>query len=168
MKARAGQPDRKTRNQVALALWAAACAEHVLGRFEDARPDDGRPREAIEAARAWACGEITVGQARRAAFAAHAAARTAGGSNAGGAGQPAAPSASVAAAVAAARAAGHAAATAHVPTHSRGAALYAVAAVSGAAFLAAADDTSTAAVRERAWQLRRLPKGLRSKYPLPT
>jgi len=33
-----------------LALWAAACAEHVLGVFEAARPDDRRPREAIAAA----------------------------------------------------------------------------------------------------------------------
>jgi hypothetical protein len=27
-----------------LALWAASCAEHVLDRFESARPEDPRPR----------------------------------------------------------------------------------------------------------------------------
>ena len=36
-----------------LALWAASCAEHVLDRFESARPQDPRPRQAIEQARAW-------------------------------------------------------------------------------------------------------------------
>ena len=41
-----------------LALWAASCAEHVLDRFELIRPDDPRPRKAIEQARAWARGEI--------------------------------------------------------------------------------------------------------------
>ena len=41
-----------------LALWAAACAEHVLNHFERARPGDERPRRAIELARAWARCEI--------------------------------------------------------------------------------------------------------------
>ena len=31
-----------------LALWAAACAEHVLGLFESVAPSDPRPRQAIE------------------------------------------------------------------------------------------------------------------------
>src|SRR5258708_26993125 len=57
-----------------LALWAASCAEHVLDRFELIRPDDPRPREAIEQARAWARGEITMSQARAAGGQAHAAA----------------------------------------------------------------------------------------------
>ncbi len=42
-----------------LALWAASCAEHVLNLFESARPQDPRPRQAIEAARAWVRGEVT-------------------------------------------------------------------------------------------------------------
>ena len=33
-----------------LALWAAACAEHVLDLFESVQPSDPRPREAIEVA----------------------------------------------------------------------------------------------------------------------
>src|SRR2546429_9426199 len=49
-----------------LALWAALCAEHVLDLFESARPEDPRPRRAIEHARAWARGEVTMTQARAA------------------------------------------------------------------------------------------------------
>src|SRR5512146_1213187 len=49
-----------------LAWWAAACAEHVLHLFESAKPSDSRPRHAIEQARAWARGEITMSQARAA------------------------------------------------------------------------------------------------------
>ena len=49
-----------------LALWAASCAEHVLDLFESAQPDDPRPREAIEHARAWVRGEVTMMQARAA------------------------------------------------------------------------------------------------------
>src|SRR3954466_423450 len=49
-----------------LALWAASCAEHVLDLVEAARPEDPRPRAAIEAARAWVRGEVTMMQARAA------------------------------------------------------------------------------------------------------
>ena len=41
-----------------LRLFAADCAEHVLPIYEAAYPDDDRPRRAIEAARAFARGEI--------------------------------------------------------------------------------------------------------------
>ena len=44
-----------------LALWAAACAEHVLHYFEQAHPQDLRPRQAIEGLRAWA--NLTGGRA---------------------------------------------------------------------------------------------------------
>ena len=98
----------------ALALWAAECAERVLPCFEAKYPRDDRPRKAVEAARAWARGEMGVSEARVAAFAAHAAARAAE--------DPAAR--------AAARAAGHAAATAHVAGHARHASAYAAAALS--------------------------------------
>ncbi|HEY8829732.1 MAG TPA: hypothetical protein VIM83_03950, partial [Candidatus Limnocylindria bacterium] len=50
-----------------LALWAASCAEHVLDRFESARPRDPRPRQAIAQVRAWVRGEITMTEARTAA-----------------------------------------------------------------------------------------------------
>ena len=98
------------RDQRALALWAADCAEQVLPYFENRYPIDSRPRKAIEAARKWTKGKITVGEARRAALSAHAAARDAS--------QPAA--------IAAARSAGHAAATAHVVDHVYAAAGYAI------------------------------------------
>ena len=51
-----------------LAMWAAACAEHVLHHFEQARPEDDRPRRAIDLgrARARARGEITWWEARTA------------------------------------------------------------------------------------------------------
>src|ERR1700687_5783454 len=62
-----------------LALWAAAGAEHVLDRFESARPEDARPRRAIEQARAWVSGEITMTQARTAGGHAMGAGRGLGG-----------------------------------------------------------------------------------------
>src|SRR5258706_15734294 len=59
-----------------LALWAAACAEHVLHHFESAKGfADSRPRHAIEQAQAWVRGDITMSQARAAAGHANAAAR---------------------------------------------------------------------------------------------
>jgi hypothetical protein len=125
-----------------LASWAADCAAHVLPLFTRTYPDDERPRLAIEATRAWALGEITVGQAREAAFRAHAAAREA--------------SDEVARAVA--RAAGQAVSTAHMADHSLGPVIYAVKAVKLAA---PAQDAQTAAEREHQWQLEHLPEAVR-------
>src|SRR5690349_16633682 len=88
-----------------LALWAAACAEHVLALFESAQPEDPRPRRAIEAARAWARGEIKMMQARAIGGHAMGAARDLRG-----------------AARHAAYAAGQAAVVAHVSAHELGAA----------------------------------------------
>jgi hypothetical protein len=96
--------DRRSQVQM-----AAACAESVLPCFEGKYPADNRPRRAIEAARAWVRGEVSMSEVRAAAFAAHAAARDADDD----------------AARAAARAAGHAAATAHVVAHAVHAAAYA-------------------------------------------
>ncbi|HAW09725.1 MAG: putative immunity protein [Candidatus Dormibacteria bacterium] len=95
-----------------LALWAAACAEHVLKLFESVQPSDPRPREAIEQIRAWARGEITMSQSRAAGGHAMAAARELRG-----------------AARHAAYAAGQAAVVAHVAAHELGAAAYAIKAV---------------------------------------
>src|SRR5690242_21911912 len=92
-----------------LALWAASCAEHVLDLFESAQPEDPRPRQAIEQARAWARGEITMSQSRAAGGHAMAAARALSG-----------------AAGHAAYAAGPAAVVAHGAAHERGAAAYAI------------------------------------------
>jgi len=60
-----------------LAQWASSCAQRVLPMFEVQHPTDARPREALETARAWVHGEVSVGQAREVAFAAHDAARAA-------------------------------------------------------------------------------------------
>ena len=131
-----------------LMLWSADCAEHVLHYFEENCPEDDRPRKALEAGRAWASGELAVGKARDAAFAAHAAARDT----------------VHAAARAAARAAGHTAATAHVADHARHAAAYAVKAATAAA---TPTDADSAIATERDWQYRRLPEHLRpAAFPL--
>jgi uncharacterized protein YdhG (YjbR/CyaY superfamily) len=106
-------PDEDTDPRVRAALRVADRAEQVLAFFEDAHPQDKRPRQAIEAARTWARGEIPVGEARIAAFGAHAAARAVDEPDA----------------KAAARAAGHAAATAHVAAHAFQAETYAAKAV---------------------------------------
>ncbi len=55
-----------------LVLWAADCAEHGLGFFEEKHPRDDRPRKGIEAGRAWVRGEIALTEACADAFAAHA------------------------------------------------------------------------------------------------
>jgi hypothetical protein len=124
-----------------LALWAASCAEHVLDLFESAQPDDPRPREAIEHARAWVRGEITMMQARAAGGHAMGAARNLCG-----------------AARHAAYAAGQAGAVAHAAAHELGAAAYAI----KAARAAAPEGDSGAAERlECHWQRYQLPEGIR-------
>ena len=66
------------RDHRSLVLWATDCAERALPYFEETYPKDNRPRNAVEAGRAWVRGEIATSEARAAAFAAHAAARAAG------------------------------------------------------------------------------------------
>jgi len=124
-----------------LAVWAADCAEHVLHHFERARPADGRPRRAIELARAWARGEIAWAEARTAAGHANAAARDLTG----------APRH-------AAYAAAQAAAVGHVAAHELGAAAYAIRAVQ-----AAAPEAGRVQARrvEYAWQRAQLPGKIR-------
>ncbi len=56
-------------NETTARLFAADCAERVLPIFERQHPDDNRPRKCIEAARAYARGEIDAA-ARAAAWAA--------------------------------------------------------------------------------------------------
>ncbi len=128
-------------NHHLLALWAAACAEHVLHFFEEVQPEDDRPRHAIEQARAWARGEITMSEARTAAGHAMAAARDLRG-----------------AARHAAYAAGQAAAVAHVAAHELGAAAYAIKAAQAAAAL---DEREQAGRQECQWQREQLPNEIR-------
>jgi hypothetical protein len=120
-----------------LAVWAASCAEHVLDRFELIRPDDPRPRHAIEQARAWARGEIRMSQARAAGGHAMGAARDLTG-----------------AARYAAYAAGQAAVVAHVAAHELGAAAYAIRA-------AREGEGANAGRIECQWQRDQLPEAIR-------
>jgi hypothetical protein len=124
-----------------LAVWAADCAEHVLHHFERVRPEDDRPRQAIDLGRAWARAEIPWREARTAAGHANAAARDLRG-----------------AARHAAYAAGQAAAVGHVAAHELGAAAYAI----KAARAAAPDNECEAAGRlECRWQRDQLPDEIR-------
>ena len=90
---------------------AAKEAARVLKFFEKERPEDMRPREAIEAIREWSEDKRTLGmkEVRKLSLNAHAAARDAKSN----------------AAKYAAQAAGQAVATWHVPTHALGAFGYA-------------------------------------------
>jgi hypothetical protein len=124
-----------------LADWALGCAEHVLPLFEDLQPGDGRPRDAIELGRAWIRGEVGMGDARRAAFQANAAAREM-------------PDPAKFAALSA----GQAAAVPHVAAHDLGAAAYAIRA---AGACVPADDAAQARARERDWQREQLPAAIR-------
>jgi hypothetical protein len=123
-----------------LASWATDCAEHVLHHFERARPEDDRPRRAIDLGRAWARGEIAWAVARTAAGHANAAARDLRG-----------------AARHAAYAAGQAAAVGHVAAHELGAAAYAI----RAAQAATDGDGVEAGRRECRWQRSQLPDEIR-------
>lgn len=125
-----------------LALWAADCAEHVLPLFESARPGDPRPRQAIEAARAWTHGQVKMMASR------------ALGGHAMGAARPLSGAARFAA-----YAAGQAACVAHVPEHDLGAAAYAIKAVRAASPPGQAHQNGR---DERDRQRSRLPTHLRS------
>jgi hypothetical protein len=113
----------------------------VLHHFEQARPEDDRPRRAIELGRAWSRGEIRWWEARTAAGHANAAARDLRG-----------------AARHAAYAAGQAAAVGHVAAHELGAAAYAIRAVQAAAGPAEAAEAGRLECR---WQRAQLPAEIR-------
>ena len=123
-----------------LALWAASCAEHVLRLMESAVPTDARPRNAIEAIRAWSRGEIKMMESRAAGGHAMGAARELSG-----------------AARHAAYAAGQAACVAHVAAHELGAAAYAIT----AARAGAPGRDQLAGRLECEWQRAQLPDSIR-------
>ena len=124
-------------NHRTLGIWAADCAERVLPFFEEKYPKDNRPRKAIEALRIWVKnGVFKMADVRKASLDAHAAARAVKEDDN--------------AARSAARAAGQAMATAHVPTHSIGAAVYAVTAVRDAT--GSIEETA----KERDWEYNHL------------
>lgn len=132
-------------DQKALATWAADCAERVLPLFEQAYPTDVRPRKAIQVCRTWvSTGVFRMAEIRGASLAAHAAARDAKENKS---------------ACFAARAAGQGVATAHVPQHAYGSALYALKAI-------LANDKVNAEhqlTEELKWQAQHLPEYLRQE-----
>lgn len=123
-----------------VAAWAAACAERVLPLFEAEAPDDERPRDAIDRARAFARGELSAaGEIRR---------RSVAGRAAQGVRTPAA--------IASARSAAQAAAVAHMGAHGLGAAAYA-----GKAAGLADPENTEAVAEEIRWQLERMSAPVR-------
>ena len=126
-------------DQKTLAVWAIDCAERVMPYFEENYPEDPRPREAIETLQAWLeTGVFKMAVVRKASLSSHAAARDVGEEN---------PARS------AARAAGQAVATAHVPTHAIGTAIYALQAIHRASD---ASEVDSAIAKERDWQTQHL------------
>lgn len=113
-----------------LIKWACLCVENVLPLAGE--KTDWRVKQAIEVAGKWGEGNASVGDARKASVAAHAAARESR--------DPLAE--------AIARASGHAVATAHMADHALGAALYS---------LKAAKTAGRSAEAERMWQNEQLP-----------
>jgi hypothetical protein len=117
-----------------LITWACSCAEHVLPFFGEIPGE--RLTNALFVAQEWRCGNSTVGDARNASVAAHAAARES----------------SNPVSIAVARSFGQAVATAHMADHSLGAAWYALKAVKSAGKPVDA---------ERKWQDEQLPQGIK-------
>ena len=109
-----------------LAMWAIDCAKRVLPYFKERYPKDKRPRNAIRTLQRWIdTGIFKMAIIRKASLDSHAAAREVGEDSP-------------------ARAVGQAVATAHVPRHSYGSAIYAQQAIYRA-------SKSSDAVKERDW-----------------
>ncbi len=122
-----------------LAIWAIDCSLRVMPYFEEKYPQDYRPRQALATLRTWIdTGVFKMPIIRKASLDSHAAAREVGEDNA---------------ARSVARACGQAVATAHVPLHSYGSAIYAQQAVHRATPF---PDTDSAVAKERDWQYRHL------------
>ena len=129
-----GKTDQKT-----LAVWSIDCVERVMPYFEEKYPQDHRPRNAIETLQAWIhTGVFKMAVIRKASLDSHAAAREVGEDS---------PARSVA------RAAGQTVATAHVPTHAIGGAMYALQAIHRATN---PSDADAAVAKERDWQYQHL------------
>ncbi len=105
----------ETQSKVTLAHWSTDYAQNVIyplwSKYE---PDDRRPQQALDAARAWLSGTIKLTQAKKTILACHAAAREAEESPV---------------AQAAARAIAQCASTIHAAKHSMGLVLYGALAV---------------------------------------
>ena len=116
-------------NHRKLIKWARECSEHALSLIEG--DIDKRLIYALHIAEEWEKENVTVGQAMKASYSAHAVARESQNPTS----------------MAVARSVGHAVATAHMADHSLGAALYALKAVGHAGKLVE---------EERSWQNKQL------------
>lgn len=122
-----------------LAIWAIDCVERIMPFFEQRYPEDHRPRNAITTLKAWILtGVFRMAEIRGASLSSHASAREVGEDNS---------------ARSAARAAGQAVATAHVRTHSIGAAQYVLQAIYRAND---PEDANEAIEKEKEWQYQHL------------
>ncbi len=122
--------------QKILAHWAIDCTERVMHYLVEKYPEDNRPRSALVTLKTWIdTGVFKMSVIRKASLDSHAAAREVGEDS---------PARS------AARAAGQAVATAHVPTHAYGAAIYAQQAIFRAT------DSFDEVEKERNWQYQHL------------
>jgi len=125
--------DKKT-----LAIWARDCALRVLLYFEKNHPDDLRPQNALKTLDEWIkTGNFRMAVIRKASLDSHAAAREDGEDS---------PARSTA------RACGQAVATAHVFSHSIGAAIYAQQAIHRTNNY----SNDAAIAKEREWQYQHL------------
>lgn len=133
---------KKTDKKI-LAKWAISCVERVMPYFEKERSKDKRPKQAIKILQKWILtGKFRMKEIRKASLDSHAAARAIKEDNS---------------AKSTARAAGQAVATAHVKTHSIGAANYALQAI----YRDNLDNASKAnklIEKEKKWQYKQLMK----------
>ena len=122
-----------------LAIWAIDCAQRVLPYFEQDYPNDPRPRQALNTLKELLkTGIFEMSAIRKASLDSHAAAREVGVDS---------PARSDA------RACGQAVATAHVPRHAYGPAIYAQQAVFRSSGPLNAEESAT---KERNWQYQHL------------
>lgn len=129
----------KSSDHKILAIWAIECAERVMPYFEQEFPNDQRPRQALKTLQNWIdTGKFSMAVIRKASLDSHAAAREVGKDTS---------------ARSAARAAGQAVATAHVPRHAYGSAIYAQQAIFRAT---KTSETEAVVIKERNWQYQRL------------
>ncbi len=126
-------------DQKTLAIWAIDCTNRVMHFFVEKYPNDKRPRDAINTLQEWInSGVFSMKVIREASLASHKAAREIGEDNS---------------ARSAARAAGQAVATAHVPGHAYGPAIYAQQAIYRASNPTERDQN---VIHERDWQYNHL------------
>ena len=65
----------QAQNRRTVTLWALDLAEEAVGQFEQRHPEESRPRRTVDAARAWAAGQIKMPAAKRAILDCHALAK---------------------------------------------------------------------------------------------